>query len=44
MQQGSFPGIIEAKEEQLGVLVEEAQRGEEVIDYSFQRKLVSYIR
>lgn len=33
VQQRRLAGIVEAKEEQLGVLVEQAQRGENVPDY-----------
>lgn len=38
VQEGSLSGIIETEEEKLGVLVEEAKRGEDVVDYSFRRK------
>lgn len=34
MQQGGFPGIVETQEEKFGVLVQQAQRGEDIVDYS----------
>lgn len=40
MQKGSFAGIVQAQEEELGVLVEEAKGGQDIVDCR-QAKLIS---
>lgn len=41
VQQGRLSGIIETEEQQLGVLVEKAEGGENVVDYTVVSRNVS---
>jgi hypothetical protein len=34
VQQSGFAGVVQSKEQELGVFVEQAQRSEDIVDYS----------
>lgn len=41
VEQGGLSGIVQTEEKKLGVLVEQAKRGEHIVDYNKQRDHIS---